>query len=99
MANKNPYLMIDKLRNKVKRRTRINIHEACYIIWAEIGACSAVWKDFVIWCIENKIPKNAKFIWDIWKSIYLGGYQPVSKARLDAKYNENVSKSDFISLR
>ena len=94
------YPKIDILRSKVKRGTRICLKDACYIIWAELLACSDVWKDFISWTKENKISPNAKFKWEVWKAIYLGGYLPLSKARLDAKYQalRNDSQHQRLNL-
>ena len=86
------YPKIDILRAKVDRGTRITIDEACFIIWAELGACSTVWMDFKVWCRENKINKTSKFTWEIWKGIYLGSYHTVSQARLDAQFNALMNK-------
>lgn len=92
MSNKILFHKIDILKRKVKRGTRININDACFIVWAELCVPSAVYLDFKDWCKENRI-HTSKFKWEIWKGIYKGAYQPLSNDRMSAKSAK--IKSDY----
>lgn len=83
MKEKSPYPEIDKLRAKFDADKALTLREACWILWAELGVCSANYLMFAYWIKQNKVPTDLKMKWQIWKSMYYsfqdGDYLTMSK--------------------
>lgn len=69
MKEKSPYPKIDQLRTKFDAGKPLNLREVCFVLWAELGICSAQYLMFAYWVKQNKLGK-AKLKWPLWKSLF-----------------------------
>lgn len=61
---------IDKLRTKVDADKAITLNEACFILWAEQGICSAQYERFKDWAVTNGFGKRK--LASTWKALFVG---------------------------
>ena len=67
---KSPYPKIDKLRKKFDADKPLSLREVCFILWADLGICSAQYLMFAHWIRINKLPTNTTMKWKIWKGLF-----------------------------
>jgi hypothetical protein len=60
---------IDKLKDKVEQGKDISLNEACWVLWAEVGCCSAVWQVFKEYCVKMRL-RRKRVRWEIWYGIF-----------------------------
>lgn len=69
MKQTSPYPKIDALKKKFNNNKPLSLREVCFVLWAELGACSSQYLSFAYWIKENKLSKQ-KLKWPLWKSLF-----------------------------
>jgi hypothetical protein len=64
-----PYPKIDALRKKFDTDKPLSLREACFVLWAEKGICSAQYLMFAYWIKQNKL-YNSKLRWKLWYGMF-----------------------------
>ena len=66
---KSEYPAIDRLRKKFDGNKPLTLREVCFVLWAELGVCSAQYKMFALWIKNNKLHEH-KMQWLLWKALF-----------------------------
>ena len=71
---------IDILREKFDSNSKLNIKEACWILYAEKYVLSSIYLKFQDF-IKNEGLENKKFVWPIWYGMFCGFSESIKETK------------------